>query len=66
MNYLEYSERLEHLHYMIRTERLRNLSDAARKYNCSKSTIKRMLEKLKLKGHKIKYCKKIKIFYEEN
>lgn len=45
--------------------RLFSLQQASEKFNCSKSTIKRMLKTLREQGHPIKYCKKSKKFIIE-
>ena len=66
MKYHEYSEKLEHLQWLIKTQQLRSLSQAAEKYSCSISTVKRMIENLRIKGYDVKYCKKNRFFFLDN
>jgi transposase len=66
MKYHEYSEKLEHLQWLIKTQQLRSLSQAAEKYSCSISTVKRMIENLRIKGNDVKYCKKNRFFFLDN
>jgi predicted DNA-binding transcriptional regulator YafY len=57
MNYLEYSEKLDYLLELIRNERLANMEQAAIYFNCSTSTIKRMIYTLRLQGNTIQYTR---------
>jgi biotin operon repressor len=63
MNYLTYTEKMNYLLEMIKNDRLYSLQQASEKYNCSESTIKRMLKTLRLQGYPIKYCKKTKKYF---
>jgi biotin operon repressor len=63
MDYLTYSEKLDYLLEMTRKGRFTSLQQASDKYNCSISTIKRMLNILRIKGYNIKYSRDEKKFY---
>jgi predicted DNA-binding transcriptional regulator YafY len=65
MNYLTYTEKMNYLLEMIKNGRLYSLQQACEKFNCSKSTIKRMLQTLRDQGQPIKYCKISKKFIVE-
>lgn len=65
MDYLTYSEKIKYLLEMIEKERLFSTKQASEKFECSESTIKRMLKTLREQGYPIKYCKKIKKYFIE-
>lgn len=58
MTYPERKEKEKHLLYLIEQERLFNLENVAKDYNCSVRTVKRMLENLRNEGENIAYCRK--------
>jgi DeoR/GlpR family transcriptional regulator of sugar metabolism len=60
MNYLTYAVKSNYLLEMIKNGILYSLKQASKRFNCSESTIKRMLRILREHGYPIKYCKKIK------
>ena len=60
MDYLTYTEKLNYLLEMIEKGRLTSLQQAAEKFNCAQSTIKRMLNLLRGKGLIIYYCRTTK------
>jgi len=62
MDYLTYTEKIDYLLEMIEKGRLTSLQQATEIFNCSQSTIKRMLNLLRGKGHLIYYCRTIKKF----
>jgi len=66
MNYLTYSEKKNYLLEMIKNERLFSMKQASEKFNCSKSTIKRMLYVLRFQGYSINYCRKSKKYLLKN
>jgi len=61
MDYLTYTEKINYLLEMIEKGRLTSLQQAAEKFDCSQSTIKRMLSLLRGKGYVIYYCRTKKI-----
>lgn len=63
MDYLKYSEKLDYLLEMVQKGRLFSLQQASEKFECSKSTIKRMLVVLRNQGNEIIYCSTAKKFY---
>jgi predicted DNA-binding transcriptional regulator YafY len=64
MNYLTYAVKSNYLLEIIKNGILYSLKQASIRFNCSESTIKRMLRILHEQGYPIKYCKKSqKIFY---
>ncbi len=65
MNYLTYNEKINYLLEMIEKERLTSMKQASEKFECSRSTIKRMIKTLREQGHSIKYCHKTKIYFLE-
>jgi len=66
MDYLTYTEKLNYLLEMIEKGRLTSLQQAAEKFDCSQSTIKRMLNSLRDQGHIIFYCRTTKKFVLKN
>jgi len=65
MDYLTYTEKLDYILELIKSEQLLTSKQASEKFNCSERTIRRMLKTLREQGHHIKYCKKIKIYFIE-
>ncbi len=63
MDYLTYSEKLDYLLEMVEMGRFISIQQVSEKFNCSKSTIKRMLNILRIKGYNIKYCRIERKFY---
>lgn len=62
MDYLTYTEKLYYLLEMGEKGRLLSLKQASEKFDCSTSTIKRMLKTLREMGYNISYCRTIKKF----
>lgn len=58
MTYAERKEKESHLLYLIEHKRLSSLEKVANDYECSKRTIKRMLNSLREEGYHIIYCRK--------
>ena len=65
MNYLTYNEKINYLLEMIEKGRLTSMKQASEKFECSKSTIKRMIKTLREQGQPIKYCPKTKKYFLE-
>jgi biotin operon repressor len=63
MDYFTYEERLIYLLELVEKGRLLSLKQIADKFNCSISTVERMLRHLKAKGHQIKYSNSLRKFY---
>ncbi|PKP17019.1 MAG: hypothetical protein CVU07_05065 [Bacteroidetes bacterium HGW-Bacteroidetes-23] len=59
MTFKEKKERLTYLLEMIQKERVTSLEQIARKFNCSKRTVKRMIADLKEEGCEIYYSRKM-------
>lgn len=55
MDYRSYEKRLEYVLELIRKNRFQSLQITAKRFGCSTRTIKRMLNHLRDKGHKIRY-----------
>jgi predicted DNA-binding transcriptional regulator YafY len=60
MNFIERKKRLGYLLEMIEKGRCISVRKAAEKFNCSDSTVKRMIVTLREEGHVIEYCKNSK------
>jgi len=65
MDYLTYTEKLNYLLELVKNEQVFSIKQISKKYNCSESTVKRMLRTLRIQGHQIKYCKKVKRYFIE-
>lgn len=57
MNYLSYDEKLSSLAEMIEKGRLDMAQQAAEKFECSKRTIRRMINTLREQGFPVRYNK---------
>jgi len=57
MNYKEKKAKIEYLLYLIERERLKNTSEIAKKFGCSRRTIERMINLLREDGYDIKYSR---------
>ncbi len=57
MRFIERKQKIEYLLEMIEKGRCNSYHQIAEKFECSESTVKRMLSDLKEEGHDIKYCK---------
>jgi len=66
MKYLERKERNDYLLEMIEKDRCFSLKQITNKFDCSESTVKRMLSELREQGYNIKYSKTMKRFLLEN
>lgn len=60
MDFIKYSQKLEAMIYFIKNKSACNVITLSLKLGVSKRTILRMVDNLKVKGYKIRYCKKIK------
>lgn len=65
MRFIERKKRLEYLLEMIEKGQCISLSQVSTKFECSASTVKRMLNLLREEGHKVEYCKKNGKFYRK-
>ncbi len=50
---------------MIEKGRLSTMKQASEKFECSRSTIKRMMKTLREQGYEIKYCKLTRKYFLE-
>ncbi|MDY0078790.1 MAG: helix-turn-helix domain-containing protein [Bacteroidales bacterium] len=66
MDYQTYTENLNYLLEMVKKGRMTSLQQAADKFECSKSTITRMLRTMREQGYAIKYCKKTQKYFIDN
>lgn len=57
MNFRERKQRLDYLLEMVEKGQCISLMQIAEKFNCSESTVKRMITELRDEGYNIKYCK---------
>ena len=55
MDYRSYEKRLEYILELIEKNRLRSLSETAKRFGCSTRTLKRMINHLQDKGYPIRY-----------
>jgi len=60
MDYRTYAERLDYILELIQKGRFGTLEAAAKRFDVSTRTIKRMLQNLRDQGHPITYDKKLK------
>ena len=60
MNFIERKKRLDYLLEMIEKGRCISIKETSKKFNCSNSTVKRMITNLREEGHDIQYCKNSK------
>lgn len=65
MKFIERKQKLEYLLVMIEKGRCISLEQVSEKFECSKRTIRRMIEELRVDGHDIQYCKTNRKFYKE-
>jgi predicted DNA-binding transcriptional regulator YafY len=63
MDYLTYDKRLVYTLELIEKGRFGTLEAAAKRFDVSTRTIKRMLNNLRDKGHDIQYDKKLKKYF---
>ena len=66
MKYIERKEKNKYLLEMIEREWCFSLKQIAEKFECSESTVKRMLSELRDEGHNIQYCKQNRRFMKNN
>jgi predicted DNA-binding transcriptional regulator YafY len=66
MDYITYTEKLNYLLEMIEKGRLTSLQQAAEKFDCSKRTIRRMINTLRKQGYPIKYNRVNKKYFIES
>lgn len=66
MDYLTYAEKLNYLLEMIEKGQLFSLKQASEKFECSKRTIRRMINTLRKQGYPIKYNRVNKKYFIEN
>lgn len=62
MKYVERKEKNKYLLEMIEREWCFSLKQIAAKFECSESTVKRMLSELREEGNNIQYCKQKRCF----
>ena len=62
MNLKEKKEKLIYLLELIEKGRCTSLSEMAKRFDCSKRTIKRMVAILREEGNNIRYCQKNRKF----
>jgi DNA-binding IclR family transcriptional regulator len=62
MDYLTYHKRLEYILELAGKGQLLSLQQLERKFDCSKSTVKRMLSTLREMDKNIEYCRSSKKF----
>jgi len=55
MDFRTYENRLSYLLELIEKQRLRSISDVAKRFECSNRTVKRMITHLRESGHNIHY-----------
>ncbi|CAM1373197.1 Transcriptional regulator with sigma factor-related N-terminal domain [Tenacibaculum litopenaei] len=65
MRYLERKLRMEYLLDLIEKGRCHSLKQIASKFECSESTVKRMINELRFEGHNIQYSKSQKCFIKK-
>jgi biotin operon repressor len=65
MKFIERKQKLVYLLKMIEKGRCISLEQISEKFECSKRTIRRMIEELREDGHNIKYCRTNQKFYKE-
>ncbi len=56
MDYITYSEKLQHIKSLAKREATGSCKELAQKLNVSESTVKRMIRCLKILGVDIKFC----------
>jgi len=56
MDYITYSEKLQHIKNLAKREATGSCKELAEKLNVSESTVKRMIRCLKILGVNIKFC----------
>jgi DeoR/GlpR family transcriptional regulator of sugar metabolism len=66
MDYRTYEKRLEYILELIEKGRFGSLEKAAKRFDVSTRTIKRMLQNLRDKGYDILYDKKLKKYFLKN
>jgi DeoR/GlpR family transcriptional regulator of sugar metabolism len=59
MKFDDYQEKLDQITGMIHYSNTGSPKDLAKKLNVSERTIRRLIEKLKLRNHAIKFCRRI-------
>ena len=65
MGYLEQKQKLESLHYFIKSQSAVNVKALTNKLDVSRRTVLRMVEVLRNTGVDIKFCKKRKVYFIE-
>jgi biotin operon repressor len=63
MNYNERKKRLGYLLELIEKGQCISTNQMAQKFNCSKRTVKRLIDELRIEGYDIQYCTSIKKFH---
>ncbi len=66
MTYKEHKQKADYLLEMIQKGRCYSLEQVAKKFACSKRTIKRMLTELREEGNEIYYCQNTQKFLLKN
>lgn len=65
MDYRSYDKRLQYILELIVKGRFGTLDAAAKRFDISTRTVKRMISNLRDKGHDIRYNKKLKKYFIE-
>jgi len=65
VNYRTYEKRLGYILELIEKKRFISVDAAAKRFDCSTRTVKRMLNHLREKGYGIVYDRKRKIYFIE-
>ncbi len=63
MTYVEKRKKEKYLLYLIENKRLSRLEQVAEKFDCSKKTVKRMINDLREQGYDIVYCRKTATYF---
>ncbi|WP_376717520.1 HTH domain-containing protein [Mucilaginibacter terrae] len=65
MDFLSYEKRLNYVLELIEKGRFGSMEAAARRFDCSSRTVKRMINILREKGHDIRYDRRKKKYFIE-
>lgn len=60
MSNRDYRKRLQRLLFLIKSKQVQDSFQTAQLFNCHQVTIKRLIARLRLEGHLIKYDKQLK------
>jgi transposase len=65
MSIQQYRQRLQRVIFLIKHHQFHNALQASKILKCSPSTVKRLITRLRLEGHQIKYEKSLKRYVSE-